>query len=133
MARCTVTGIAAGAAVQLLTWRQLGPFALGLGASVGFGVQLVLFARALGVTGVLARGIVRVLPACAVYALLALVVPGARASVPAAVLLFGALMAAIFLVAPDCRRYAAFLLARAAAVRPRRPFGRRMSVEGSES
>jgi putative peptidoglycan lipid II flippase len=133
MARCTVTGIAAGAAVQLFTWRQLGPFALGLGASVGFGVQLILFARALGVAGVLARGIVRVLPACAVYALLALAVPGARASVLTAVLLFGALMAAILLVAPDCRRYAGLALARAAGAKPRVPLIRRMSVEGSES
>jgi putative peptidoglycan lipid II flippase len=135
MVRCTVAGIVVGAVVQLLTWRQLGPFALGLGASAGFAVQLVLFARALGLTGVLARGTARVLPASAVYALLAFVVPGARASVVTSALLFIALMVAVLVVAPDLRRQAAAVLER--IVRSGRQAAGlklgRMTVEGSES
>jgi putative peptidoglycan lipid II flippase len=105
MVRCTIIAIVCTATVQLLTWRQLGPFAFGLGAATGFTVQLVLFARALGLLSVVGRGVLRVLPACAAYALIGLTVPAARESLLWAGILFGVTMAVVCATVPECRTY----------------------------
>lgn len=105
MVKCMAAGLVVTMVVQLLAWRTLGPFALGLGVSVGAIVQLALVARAIGIGGEVMRNCLVLLPLAALYGVLARVAQPSGTSVVITGVLFVAFWSVAAFAHPGARAW----------------------------